>query len=105
MVITQNQVACRMEKYFQNPDEFLPERWLNLREKSPELRPHPFLALPFGYGPRSCPGKRISDMNTYVLLIKLLTNFKIEYHHEDIGMVTRLINIPDKPMKYRFIDL
>lgn len=167
MVITQNQVACRLDTYFYRPDDFIPERWMNLRtnrqsikngqtverqssesiksiedekalsgkknsdinpdENNPQvnpkrcpsenifneqninhenfIRPHPFLALPFGYGPRSCPGRRISDMNTYVLLIKLLTNFRIEYHGEDIGMVTRLINIPDKPMQFRFIDI
>lgn len=44
-------------------------------------------------------------MNTYVLLAKLIRNFDVQYHYEDIGVVTRLINIPDKDMKFRFVDL
>lgn len=36
---------------------------------------------------------------------KMLQNFKIEYHHKDIGCVTRLVNIPDQPLRFKFIDL
>ena len=100
MVITQNQVACRLPRYFDDPDSFKPERWLDKK-----VKPHPFLSLPFGFGPRSCPGRRISDMNSYVLMIQLLRAFKMEYHYEDIGVVTRLINIPDRAMQIRFCDL
>lgn len=100
MVITQNQAACRLPQYFDDPDEFIPERWLDKKTK-----PHPFLSLPFGFGPRVCPGRRISDMNSYVLMIQLLRAFRIEYHYEDIGVVTRLINIPDRAMQIRFCDL
>lgn len=113
VIITQNQVACRFSRYFDSPNDFRPERWMGLRadrkssvsSPTPAAKVHPFLSLPFGYGPRSCPGRRISDMNTYILMIKLLLNFRIEYHHEDIGVVTRLINIPDAPMKFRFVDI
>jgi hypothetical protein len=34
----------------------------------------------------------------------LVQNFDIEYHHEDIGIQSRLLNIPDKPLKFKFID-
>lgn len=133
MVITQNQVACRFEENFEKANEFIPERWIfsrgsgtgkkvdsasndkksstktisdiQEREGKAWRKPHPFLSLPFGFGPRSCPGRRISDMNTYVLLIQLLRNFQIEYHYEDIGVRTRLINIPDKAMQFRFNDI
>lgn len=101
MIITQNQVASRQEENFERANEFVPERWLEDRSK----RPSSFISLPFGFGPRSCIGRRFSDMNTYVLMAKLLTNFRVEYHHEDIGIVTRLINIPDRAMKFRFVDI
>jgi hypothetical protein len=101
MVITHNQVMSRSEEYFNEPDKFMPERWIVTRKE----RPNPFVSLPFGFGPRSCPGRRVADMNTYVLLIQLLRNFNIEYHYEDIGVVTRLINIPDKAMQFRFNDI
>ena len=104
MVVTQNQVASRFPQYFDDPDDFRPERWMELRNSN-KPAPHAFLSLPFGYGPRRCPGYRISDMNTFVLMIKLLQNFRMEYYYEDIGVTTRLINIPDQPMRFRFIDI
>ena len=117
MVITHNQVASRLPQNFDRPDDFIPERWLFDRKNDGKMmsteetkgvkvkKPHPFVSLPFGFGPRSCPGRRLSDMNTYVLLIQLLRNFHVEYHYEDIGVVTRLINIPDKAMQFRFNDI
>jgi len=108
MVITHNQTACRFPENFVRPNDFVPERWLYDRKSNSSQgfkKPHPFLALPFGFGPRSCVGRRISDMNTYVLLIQLLRNFRIEYHYEDISIRTRLINIPDKAMQFRFLDI
>ena len=99
MIITHNQIASRQEQHFPQADSFCPERWLS------NQRPAPFVSLPFGYGPRMCIGRRISEMELYVLLVKLIKNFSIEYHHEDIGIKTRLINIPNRPMRFRFIDL
>ncbi|GFT88830.1 probable cytochrome P450 49a1 [Nephila pilipes] len=43
------------EKNFKNADKFIPERWLNRQEK-----PDPFAFVPFGFGPRSCIGKRLA---------------------------------------------
>ena len=36
---------------------------------------------------------------------KILQNFKIEYHHEKMGAKARLVNIPDQPLRFKFIDL
>ena len=105
MIVTHNQVVSRLPENFEDPDSFIPERWIINRQDRSKKRPNPFLSLPFGFGPRSCPGRRIADMNTYVLLIHLLRNFEIEYHYEDIGVLTRLINIPDKAMQFRFNDI
>ena len=53
---------CRDPKYFTNPDEFIPERWLRneVREFSP------FTSLPFGFGTRSCVGRRIAENMIYL---------------------------------------
>lgn len=69
MIITQNQVACRQAEHFVEPNLFLPERWLMKKGKS---KPSPFLVLPFGYGARSCIGRRFSEMELYVLLAKVI---------------------------------
>ena len=44
-------IASMDERLFPNPEKFDPERWA--RDK-----PNPFAILPFGFGPRSCYGKR-----------------------------------------------
>ncbi|RWS31441.1 cytochrome P450 302a1-like protein [Leptotrombidium deliense] len=113
-VITHNQVACRQEQYFRNANSFVPERWLfrkasidgSTKNESSDKwnKPSPFLVLPFGFGPRKCIGRQFAEMEIYVCLAKLLRNFQVEYHGEDIETVTRLINVADKPMRFTFID-
>lgn len=100
MIVTQNQVACQLEENFARADEFLPERWLHRQRQTQS----PFLWLPFGHGTRMCLGRRIAELEIYIALSVLLKHFRIEYHYEDIGTRSELINVPDRPMRFRFID-
>lgn len=68
VVVTQNQVTCRLEKFFPLPDAFVPERWV---KGSSEYRVcSPYLVLPFGHGPRSCIARRLAEQTIQVLLLK-----------------------------------
>lgn len=59
-------------KYYKDPEEFRPERF-----ESKEVANRPSCAyLPFGEGPRICPGLRFGMMQAKVGLVALLTNFK-----------------------------
>lgn len=72
LVVTQNQVTCRLDEYFRQPDRFVPERWL---KDSAEYEPvSPYLVLPFGHGPRACIARRLSEQFLLVTLIKVKTN-------------------------------
>ncbi|XP_013779514.1 cytochrome P450 302a1, mitochondrial-like, partial [Limulus polyphemus] len=101
LLVAQNMVACRLEENFPEPLKFKPERWL--KEKA-ENKAHPFVFIPFGFGPRMCVGRRIAEQEIWVLVAKILRRFKVEYHHEDIDCYTRLINAPDKPLRYQFVE-
>lgn len=68
VVVTQNQVSCRLPEYFSNPNDFLPERWL--REAGGKQL-HPFLVLPFGHGPRSCIARRLAEQNLQLFLMNV----------------------------------
>nr|QFU80944.1 cyp302a1 [Eotetranychus kankitus] len=101
MIIIQNQVACVQESNFPQPKQFIPERWLDEKKKS-----SPFTILPFGYGARMCIGRRLSELEIYLLVAKMIRNYRIEYdHYEPFRAKTRFINVPVGPLKLRFIDL
>lgn len=69
VVVTQNQVTCRLEEYFPCPNKFLPERWM---KGSTEYRVcSPYLVLPFGHGPRSCIARRLAEQALQVLIIRV----------------------------------
>nr|XP_060630007.1 cytochrome P450 27C1 isoform X1 [Anolis sagrei ordinatus] len=63
------------EDNFPLANEFQPERWLR---KSNMDRVDNFGSIPFGYGIRSCIGKRIAELEIHLALIQLLQNFEIK---------------------------
>ncbi|XP_030747871.1 cytochrome P450 302a1, mitochondrial-like [Sitophilus oryzae] len=75
VVVSQNQVSCRLDTYFPKAHEFRPERWLKdhpLYEKK-----HPYLLLPFGHGPRSCIARHLAEQNMQLLLLNVIRNYKM----------------------------
>ncbi|GFS58087.1 probable cytochrome P450 49a1 [Trichonephila inaurata madagascariensis] len=94
MVILQHQVASMQEKFFPNASQFDPERWTR-RDFTP------LVSSPFGYGGRLCIGKNLANRELYLAFSKMVRNFDISYHYDDIDSVNRLINVPDKPLKLR----
>lgn len=105
MVHLPNPVLQRDEKYFQESDKFIPERWLkdNGSDKADEF--HPFAYLPFGFGKRMCIGKRIADMEMELVIARIVRNFKVEWHYSDFKFKTTLVHIPVGDFKFRFVDL
>ncbi|CAL1686496.1 unnamed protein product [Lasius platythorax] len=58
----------RDPKYFENPDEFCPERFLDENKKSFNINAY----VPFGLGPRMCIGNRFALLETKVMIFNLL---------------------------------
>lgn len=60
------------DAYFPQSKKFLPERWLRESKATMEQAPEatPFAYLPFGYGPRSCIGKRFAELEIQVLAMR-----------------------------------
>ncbi|XP_042192264.1 cytochrome P450 27C1 isoform X2 [Callorhinchus milii] len=91
------------DKVFEGAGEFRPERWLR---KSHTERLENFSSIPFGYGVRSCVGKRIAELEIHLALIQLLQAFEIKLdpttgtvHAKTHGLLT-----PGKPINLQFVD-
>ena len=59
-------------KHFEKPREFIPERWLRgCTEVTSAKNAHPFAYLPFGFGPRTCIGRRFAELEIEALTLKV----------------------------------
>lgn len=79
------------EKYYENPEHFIPERFNN---ENLQTKNHPNISFnkekstwknqvnrpyyPFGDGPRNCIGTRLGKMQTKVGLVLMLQKFRFE---------------------------
>jgi cytochrome P450 len=63
----------RHPKYWDDPDEFKPERWL---EKGEEFMSRiRFAFLPFSAGGRNCIGQRFATMEAKLIMAELIRSF------------------------------
>ncbi|XP_064639769.1 sterol 26-hydroxylase, mitochondrial-like [Lineus longissimus] len=99
-----NVVCCAMGRdpnLFEEPEAFKPERWL--KENREEI--HPFSSLPFGHGRRSCVGRRIAELQMYLLMTKLMQSFEIEQVADrPIEAKVKLLMFPKTPPRLNFIE-
>ncbi|XP_031769331.2 cytochrome P450 302a1, mitochondrial isoform X1 [Galleria mellonella] len=101
VVVTQNMLASRLPLFVKDPLAFKPERWLRASSNYENL--HPFLSLPFGFGPRSCIARRLAEQNICITLIRVIREFEIKWNGGELGVRTYLINKPDQPVALSFI--
>lgn len=114
-LISMNSVTLiKDDAHYPRAREFLPERWLRAskeNEKSAEC-PHalkassPFVYLPFGFGSRSCIGRRIAEMELELGIARLIRNFHVEFNYPtDNAFKSLLISVPNIPLKFKFTDV
>jgi cytochrome P450 len=74
---------------FGDPDRFNPERWLKAEDAS--QCPHNTQAfLPFGTGPRFCPGRNLALAEIKIVLAMLCRNFDLRLTNPDIEIEEKL---------------
>ncbi|XP_065302083.1 probable cytochrome P450 12a5, mitochondrial isoform X1 [Dermacentor albipictus] len=108
---TEHFVAGRLEENFTRASEFIPERWLRSSDEHSSNKNddtwnlHPFASLPFSIGPRMCIGRRVAEMELCIFLAKVLHRYRVENHHGEIGFLTQFTSRPEKPAKFRFVEV
>ena len=93
-------VMGRDPNLFPQPEEFIPERWIESKDAI-----HPFSVRNFSHGPRMCIGKRFAELEIQLGICKLVQKFDIEWAADyELDPLTELVNVPDRPMLIRMID-
>lgn len=109
-VLMASNMLLQDERYFPKPKEFLPERWLRSNEMESDAASlkvtNPFIFLPFGFGPRSCVGKRIVDLQLEITLANIVRNFQLEFNYPtENAFENYFMNVCVIPLKFKFTDL
>lgn len=108
-VIFPHLVVSNSERYFAEPERFVPERWIKSTDAAPACphagqKIHPFVSLPFGYGRRMCIGRRFAENEMHILVAKLLRRYQIEYNYGPITYKVNPTYIPEQPLKFRLTE-
>ncbi|XP_023236716.1 cytochrome P450 315a1, mitochondrial-like [Centruroides sculpturatus] len=92
----------RDEKQFENPNKFMPERWIR-QEQQDVVNTH--ACLPFGIGSRSCIGRRVAEMKMQFLIARTIQQFKLKpANKRDVDIHMRMITTPDEPITLQAED-
>ncbi|XP_007227997.3 cytochrome P450 [Astyanax mexicanus] len=91
------------EKIFPEPQVFSPQRWLR-GEK--QIGQHPFGSVPFGFGIRACLGRRLAELEMYLLLSRLIKHYEVrpDPTGKTVKPITRTLLVPATPIDLQFID-
>ena len=94
-------------KYFEETLSFIPERWLRTqtRPSKNSSSVEALASLPFEYGMRMCVGRRLSELEQYLLLSRIIQKYQI-FHvgEEPEPTVHGLPIIPDRPLRIQFLQ-
>ncbi|XP_059048495.1 cytochrome P450 CYP12A2-like isoform X2 [Achroia grisella] len=105
-VIAPNEFISKLDKHYPRAKEFIPERWLV--DKSNPLyygNTHPMVTLPFGFGIRSCIGRRIAELEIEIFLRKFLDKVEVSWEGPPIEVETKIMNSFVKPYRFKFKPL
>ncbi|KAK1903039.1 Sterol 26-hydroxylase mitochondrial [Dissostichus eleginoides] len=90
------------EETFPEPFTFKPERWL----RDGRVRPNPFASIPFGFGVRGCVGRRIAELEMYMVLFRVIRHFEIKPDPTmgELKCINRTVLVPDQPLSLYLVD-
>ena len=83
-LVLANLAAChRSPKYWQQPDVFNPDNFLDNGDLVTDKEGF----LPYGIGPRVCPGAELADMQLFLMMSNLLTVYTLTTPEGDEGEI------------------
>jgi cytochrome P450 len=87
-------------RHFERPDSFEPERWLDENGNGTPSTAGERIAMPFGAGPRICPGRNLALLEINMVTSMLFRNFEIaDIRTEDGGPVEEWLAFTMSPSR------
>ncbi|XP_004376380.1 sterol 26-hydroxylase, mitochondrial [Trichechus manatus latirostris] len=99
-------VVSRDPSVFPEPESFQPHRWLRKNHPDALGVHHPFGSVPFGYGVRACLGRRIAELEMYLMLTRLIQRYKVVLAPEtgELKSVARVVLVPNRKVGLHFLQ-
>ena len=98
LVVVSPWLIHRHKQFWKNPDSFIARRFARGQKDKVDKRAY----LPFGIGPRVCPGAAFALMEGPLILASLFQRFEFEIEaHPDLRPVCRLTTRPSHPIYIR----
>ncbi|KAF4086800.1 hypothetical protein AMELA_G00088500 [Ameiurus melas] len=91
------------ESIFPEAHTFSPQRWM--RDEK-QLNRHPFGSVPFGFGTRACLGRRVAELEMYLILSQLIKHYEVrpDPSGRTVKPITRTLLVPATSIDLQFID-
>lgn len=106
LIVFQHEMMSKLENQYPRSHEYIPERWLVGKEDPLYYgNAHPFAHNPFGFGVRSCIGRRIAELEIETFLARLIQNFKIEWFGPPLRIKRTSLNYTQPPFNFIFKDV
>ena len=105
-ILVEHEYVSTSPKYFEDPLEYKPERWLRTQEQLHQQRrggegnTDPFMVLPFGFGARMCVGRRFAEQELWIGVSKIIHNFRVSYEGDKMPLT--LPGLDKHPIKLDF---
>lgn len=98
-VLLATHLSSLREEHFEDAMKYKPDRWIDTNRDMEILA-----SIPFGHGPKACLARELAETQINLLIYKILRRFRIEFHYGDISSNSKLLSIPKRRLKFRFVD-
>ncbi len=92
MIMLSQWAVHRSPEYWDDPDEFRPERWADTDQTR-------FSYFPFGGGPRHCIGKNLAKLEAQIILAMVAEKYELDYTGPELELRPTLTLHPKDGMK------
>ncbi|XP_022164033.1 cytochrome P450 315a1, mitochondrial [Myzus persicae] len=104
LVVMSMFTSSRNGKYFNSPNEFIPDRWNRLKSNKYNGVNEPFATLPYGFGARSCIGQKMAHIQMCLTLAECIKRYNIETM-KPVKIALDLITVPDEQISIKIQKL